>query len=108
MKGSKFRRAEIRYQNERAGVLEEIEGGYRFSYDKHFLEKKISISVSMPFNQSIHENEELFPFFIGLLPEGWYLDTVCSTLKIDKTNRFGLLLATCQDTIGAVSVWEMK
>jgi serine/threonine-protein kinase HipA len=41
---------------------------------------------------------------LGLLPEGWYLDLASKKLKIDKDDKFGLLLATCKDTVGAVSI----
>ncbi len=48
----------------------------------------------------------LFSFFAGLVPEGWYLRIVSQTLKVDPTDTFGLLLRTCGDCIGAVSVRE--
>jgi len=44
----------------------------------------------------------LFPFFKGLLPEGWYREVVCQTLKIDPKDEFGLLVKACGDCIGAV------
>lgn len=96
------------YNNEQAGILEEIETGYRFTYSDEFIKKKKSISISLPAEKKLFESTDLFPFFVGLLPEGWYLDIVCSTLKIDKKNRFRILLATCKDTIGAVSIYELK
>ena len=108
MQNNNFRRAMVLYNNEQAGVIEEIETGYRFTYSDEFIEKKKSISISLPVENKLFESADLFPFFVGLLPEGWYLDIVSATLKIDKNNQFGILIATCEDTIGAVSIYELK
>ena len=40
----------------------------------------------------------------GLIPEGWLLNIASESWKINKLDRMGLLLACCQNTIGAVSV----
>lgn len=98
------RKANIYFKEQLAGVLEETENGYRFKYDRDFINKKTSISVSLPVREEPFEDRVLFPFFEGLLPEGWYLEIVSKSLKIDKNDKFGLLLATCKDTIGAVKV----
>ena len=108
MKEDRYRKGIIKYKGEKAGIIEETENGYRFTYDDVFLKQGISISVSLPAKQKTHESEDLFPFFEGLLPEGWYLDIVRKTMKIDKNNKFDLLLSTCGDTIGAVSVEEIQ
>jgi serine/threonine-protein kinase HipA len=108
MTENKFRKAIILFNNERAGLLEEIKDGYRFTYDSEFIKNKRAISVSLPITKNCYESKDLFSFFMGLLPEGWYLDLVCRTLKIDKDDVFGILLATCKDTIGAVTVREVK
>ena len=36
------------------------------------------------------------------LPEGWFREIVCQTLKIDPKDDFGLLIQACGDCIGAV------
>jgi serine/threonine-protein kinase HipA len=46
----------------------------------------------------------LQPFFDGLIPEGWLLEIAEKNWKLDARDRMGILLATCQDCIGAVSV----
>jgi serine/threonine-protein kinase HipA len=46
----------------------------------------------------------LFPFFDGLIPEGWLLNIAESSWKINQRDRMSLLLACCKDCIGAVSV----
>ncbi|WP_418262473.1 HipA N-terminal domain-containing protein [Flavobacterium faecale] len=46
----------------------------------------------------------LIPFFFeGLIPEGWLLDIATKNWKIIQNDRMGLLLACCQNRIGAVS-----
>ena len=102
------RKALVLFKGERAGVLEETEGGYRFLYDLVFAAKNIPISVSLPIKTTPYESAQLFPFCLGLLPEGWYLEIIVSRLKIDKTDVFGLLCATCKDTVGAVSIEALQ
>ena len=46
----------------------------------------------------------LFPFFDGLIPEGWLLDIAEKNWKLNQRDRMGLLMACCADCIGAVSV----
>lgn len=104
MQKNKLRHGIVLYNTELAGIIEETEKGYRFTYDESFIKKNRVISSSLPVKNKTFESTELFSFFVGLLPEGWYLDIVSATLKIDKNDAFGLLLATCKDTIGAVSI----
>lgn len=108
MEKNKFRRAIVKFLDEEAGVIEEIEGGYRFTYDSEFIKKNKPISVSLPTTKKVYESTDFFPFFLGLLPEGWYLDIVTRKLKIDKKDAFGLLLATCSETVGAITIEELK
>ncbi len=96
------REAVIMYKDRRAGIIEEISAGYRFTYDPGFLPGGEPISVSFPLQEEPFESEELFPFFKGLLPEGWYREIVSKKLKIDKKDQFGFLMNACEDTIGAV------
>ena len=105
----KFRKAQVFYNEILAGYIAETEDGYIFEYNKEFLKKNIPISVSLPLREEPHESKELFSFFRGLLPEGWYLDIVTATQKIDREDLFGLLLCTTSvDTIGAVTVRRME
>lgn len=106
MKRNSYRKAIVFFKNDASGRIEETEEGYRFIYDSNFLTKGVPISSSLPLRSEPYESDKLFSFFEGLLPEGWYLDIVCSKLKIDKEDKFGVLLATCKDTIGAVSIEE--
>ena len=102
-----YRKAIVFSNSQKAGILEETERGYKFIYDKDFIDKQVPISISLPLQEEPYESNGLFPFFQGLLPEGWYLDIVASTLKIDKEDDYGILLATCKETIGAISIKEI-
>ena len=105
----KFREAQVFYKTELAGYLAETEDGYVFEYNKEFFKKNIPVSMSLPPREEPYKSKELFPFFKGLLPEGWYLDIVGATQKVDTKDSFGVLLSTASvDTIGAVTVRRME
>ena len=106
---SNFRKAQVFYDKDLAGHISETKDGYIFEYNKEFLKKNIPISISLPPREEPYESEELFSFFKGLLPEGWYLDIVTATQKVDREDLFGLLLCTTSgDTIGAVTVRKIE
>lgn len=94
------------YREKRAGVLKKMSAGFEFMYDLAYLKDREAapISLSMPLRSEKFESAALFPFFDGLLPEGWFLDVISSGLKIDRHDKFTLLLKMGQDPIGAVSV----
>ncbi len=104
MNDKTFRKAKVNYDNHLAGYLWETEAGFRFAYDEGYIQSGQPISVSLPLRKEPYDSKELFSFFQGLLPEGWYLNIVSATAKIDANDSFGLLLATTADTIGAVTV----
>lgn len=101
-----MKRAKIFFRNELAGILAEDENGYTFIYDDQYLksEKREPISLTLPVRERVFYSNVLFPFFDGLIPEGWLLDIAQKNWKIDLRDRFSLLLACCKDCIGAVSV----
>jgi serine/threonine-protein kinase HipA len=99
-----FRQATVHYKDRLAGYLSETESGFRFAYDKDYLKSGAPVSASLPLREEPYESNELFGFFQGLLPEGWYLHIVSATAKVDQKDPFGLLLVTGSDTIGAVTV----
>jgi serine/threonine-protein kinase HipA len=98
--------AKIYYQNSLAGWLTESDAGYEFLYDKTYLEMPYarSISLTLPTRTNKYHSNTLFAFFDGLIPEGWLLDIAKDHWKVSANDRFELLLLTCRDTIGAVSV----
>ena len=102
-----YRRALVYFNTEQAGILEEIESGYRFTYNSDFIRKDIPISVSLPLKNEPYESAELFPFFQGILPEGAYLKIITSRFKVDKEDLFGIALKACEETIGAISIKEI-
>ncbi len=105
----KLRNAQVFYNGDLAGYISETKDGYTFGYNKEFLKKNIPISISLPPREEAYESKELFSFFRGLLPEGWYLDIVTATQKVDREDLFGLLLCTTNvDTIGAVTVRKVE
>ncbi len=102
-----MRKAEIFYQDILAGILIETnDGEYTFEYDKDYIENYPNqfLTFSMPVSKSKFKDNRLFPFFEGLIPEGWLLDIASRNWKINPNDRMGLLLACCQNCIGAVSV----
>jgi serine/threonine-protein kinase HipA len=66
------------------------------------------ISLTLPLQEKSFTNKILFPFFDGLIPEGWLLDIVQNNWKLNPRDRMGLLLACCKDCIGAVSVHPLN
>ena len=109
MKQKILRKANVYFKDDLAGYLLEINEGYIFQYDQKFLKKNISISVSLPLRQEPYKSAEFFPFFKGLLPEGWYLDIVSTTQKVDPRDYFGVLASTASiGTIGAVTIHKAK
>lgn len=102
------RRAKVFYRKQFAGILsEKAEGGYQFVYDSDYLKKGQAISLTLPLQKESFESDVMFPFFAGLIPEGWYLHIVAPTIKVDEHDTFGLLMRTCGDCIGAVSLQEI-
>ena len=103
------RNAKVYYCKQFAGILsEKAEGGYRFVYDADYLDKGHAISLTLPLQAEGFESDTIFSFFAGLIPEGWYLHIVAPTIKVDEHDTFGLLMRTCGDCIGAVSLQELK
>jgi serine/threonine-protein kinase HipA len=102
-----MRQGKVYYKNHLAGVIIETnEGEYLFRYDKKYVEKHPDdfITFTMPVREEPYIEKRLFPFFDGLIPEGWLLDIASENWKINRNDRMGLLLACCQNCIGAVSV----
>lgn len=103
------RRARIYVRDKFAGILSETDEGYRFIYDGEYLSDPDSpaVSLTLPKRRDAYASRTLFAFFDGLIPEGWLLEVVVRSWKVDAKDRFGLLLAACSDCIGAVSVKEV-
>lgn len=100
------REGKVFVQGEYAGLVKETDEGYEFAYDPVYLakEKALPVSLTMPVREEPYRTNTLFPFFDGLIPEGWLLAVVERNWKIDEKDRFGLMLASCRDCIGDVHI----
>jgi len=107
---SAFRTAYVYVRNMFAGVLTETDAGYSFIYDDEYLksDNPSAVSLTLPLRTEAYMSKTLFSFFDGLIPEGWLLDIVSKNWKIDRKDRFGLLLVACKDPIGNVSIQEVR
>ena len=102
-----MRQAMIYYQDDLAGILVETDDGdYEFNYDKEYVKSfpQRFLTFTMPVSEIKYRSNRLFPFFEGLIPEGWLLEIASKNWKINQNDRMGLLLACCRNCIGAVSV----
>lgn len=104
------RQAIIYYQEKKAGLLKETDDGYSFNYDERYLssENPKPVSLTLPLSTYTYQSKVLFPFFDGLIPEGWLLDIGEKHWKLNPRDRFELLINLCRDAIGAVSVHPME
>lgn len=105
-----MRKASIFMDGRLAGTLEEHSNRYVFSYSPEYLDRAdaTAVSLTLPLRAEAYEDKRLFPFFDGLIPEGWLLDIAEQTWKLNPRDRMGLLMACCRDCIGAVSVVPLE
>lgn len=96
----------VYYGNTLAGLIKETDDGYEFIYDKDYLIAPFAkpVSLTLPLRAYPYHGKTLFAFFDGLIPEGWLLNIAKEHWKVQTNDRFQLLLLTCKDTIGAVTV----
>lgn len=101
-----MRQAKVYYKTSLAGILTENDDGYVFCYLNEYLASKTAqaISLTLPLQKEAYTSRVLFPFFDGLIPEGWLLDVALRNTDISILDRMSLLLVCCQDCIGAVSI----
>jgi len=106
-----MRKAIVKYNNLVAGTLCELESGeYQFQYDSLHIKNypEAFITFNMPVSKQSYTSRKLFPFFDGLIPEGWLLTIASESWKIKENDRMGLLLACCKNAVGAVSIHPIK
>lgn len=105
-----MRKAEVYLQGRLAGLLEELDHAYVFTYELQYLHAAdaAAVSLSLPLRPEPFTDKRLFPFFDGLIPEGWLLDIAGQAWKLNPRDRMGLLLACCRDCIGAVSIVPLE
>lgn len=101
-----MRQAEIYRKEILAGILTEDGGEYRFCYSEAYLAREDArpVSLTLPLQAESFISPVLFPFFDGLIPEGWLLDVALRNTDISVLDRMSLLLLCCKECIGSVSV----
>lgn len=102
-------RAEVHLHGQLAGHLTQDEQGYTFAYAPAYLAAAGAepVSLTLPLRHAPYVERVLFPFFDGLIPEGWLLEVAEKNWKLNARDRMGLLLACCRDCIGAVSIYPL-
>ena len=105
-----YRTAYVYVRDTFAGILKETDAGYSFIYDNDYINSQnpTAVSLTLPLQEKEYTTKTLFSFFDGLIPEGWLLDIVVHNWKIDRKDRFGLLLVACRDSIGNVQIRREK
>lgn len=106
-----MRQGIVKYNDSVAGIISETnDGSYLFQYDRQYVSAYPDqfITFQMPVSNQPYRSNVLFPFFDGLIPEGWLLSIASESWKLSHNDRMGLLLACCQSCIGAVSVHPLS
>lgn len=101
-----MRSANIFFNNTKAGTIIQNESGFTFTYFDEYLkdENARAISLTLPLRKEPYKSNYLFPFFNGLIPEGWLLDLACSYFNLNRLDHMSILLKTGKDVIGNVVV----
>ena len=89
-----------------AATIAETDSGYIFMYLDSWMKNPDThpVSLTLPLSSTPYLSKTFFPFFDGLIPEGWLLEISVKNWKLDPRDRMGLLLAVCRDCIGVVSI----
>ena len=68
-----MRQAKVFYKDKLAGILTENDEGYEFCYLPEYLssDNATAISLTLPLREEVYTSGTVFPFFDGLIPEGW-------------------------------------
>lgn len=88
------------------GTLSRNEGDITFVYDKAYLDSPAaaSLSLSLPLRSESYSEEELMPYFRGLLPEGAALENLCRSMGLATDDYFDMLAACGLDCLGDVII----
>ena len=86
-----------------------VENEEGYTYTSQHLQAALAqpVSLTLPLQEQPYVERVLFPFFDGLIPEGWLLKVAERNWKLNPSDRMGLLLACCRDCIGAVSTYPL-
>ena len=105
-----MKKAKVYMHTHWAGTLVEDEDGFHYTYNEAYLQNEDAepISLTLPLQSSSYSSKILFPFFDGLIPEGWLLAIAEKNWKLNTRDRMSVLLVTCRDCIGAVSIHPLN
>ncbi len=92
------------FNKQLAGILKQTQAGYSFTYDRSYLAEGTPLSFNLPLQEHPFVSDELFSFFDNLAAEGWLKKIQTKTQKINKTDKFGLILENGKDLTGAVMI----
>lgn len=89
-----------------AGILARTEGEVAFRYHEDYLASPAAapLSLSLPLQAEPYTEEELTPYFRGLLPEGAALENLCRSLGIPQDDYIAMLAACGLDCLGDVII----
>ena len=96
------RAADVFVHDRPAARLTERPGGYLLAYHAGY--DGPPVSLALPLRPEPYAFASFPPFFDGLLPEGWQLEALLRSAKLDRSDLFGQLLAVGEDPVGAVTV----
>lgn len=106
-----MRKGKVLYKGEEAALLTQYgDGTFTFRYTDAWMSdtSKPDISLTLPKTKQEYTSPFLFPFFYHMLPEGSNKQVVCTSMRIDEQDDFGLLLTTARyDTVGAVTISQI-
>lgn len=96
--------------NQFVGEVFREDDEFVFQYDKNYLSdlNSIPLSLSLPKSSENYRFKKLFPFFEGLLSEGWMKKVQETNQHIDERDSFTRLLENGEELIGAVKVLMEK
>ena len=103
-----MKKAKVLIQGREAGIFSEIIKGssYEFLYLPEY--KGLPVSRTMPVRKQAYAYDRFPPFFDGLLPEGFQLQSLLKVRKLDEDDYFGQLIAVGKDMIGAVTLEQLN
>jgi HipA N-terminal domain len=88
-----MRQALVLYDGQACGQLSESDDGvFSFAYSSDYLASSHAhpVSLTLPLRSEAYLSKTLFPFFDGLIPEGWLLSLASATFKLPDRRSDGL------------------
>jgi serine/threonine-protein kinase HipA len=97
--------AYVHMHDELAGILMRDSERYFFVYDPLYIERGgRALSMSLPLQREVYESKSLFPYFDGLVSEGWLRKIQSQYQRIDGNDHFRLLINNGLNLAGAIRI----